>query len=546
MTDVSQFFPAGRPITRANLLAAFASLAPNSLVATGASQPRAAADRAADAPSVFDFATPDRTGATDCSVAIKAAHDAAFALGVRYLFFPRGTYFAPTLAACGNVIFVGDGILTGAYRKTIFPVHTEARPVVLGDISPTWHAPALNAQAKVATTGNPVVILLLGDSTTTFASAAAKTEDLEEVLRAWFQREFPGVPYTVVNRGIGGMTWATMDGNPGSYPFWYTDHTRDWLLYGEDANAHLTVLNFGMNDGGGTFDATPMRSVVNKIKTWPRVPDLLFVANVVPTLQQPVWNSQAGQEGRECVADYTRSFARRYRYGLIDFGHAFDLVRDGFDRRTSVMRDLITGAAAAIPFTMPAQGRDWFIGANFPANFASMWSNGRMLVQIGSRADNVLILEKDGGTSNLAYTVMLSSAVATIARTVTGIGFSSGGFLDIAMKQEQLTVLVNGTTVIDTPVERYGGLYTPAITFDAAGGATVPFTAAYAGVGVPLPSMPTAIDFELYGEAANNSNPAAPGYPYASVDGGGGLNHMASGGIQRVMRQAFFANRLSV
>ena len=103
----------------------------------------------------------DNTGATDVSALIKTAHDVAQAAGYRTMWFPPGTYYAPTLSAVADVIFVGPGVLTGAYRKWIFPEATRPSELLYGDVR-TSHRRRFDQAVAAATPSQPAIIVLMG------------------------------------------------------------------------------------------------------------------------------------------------------------------------------------------------------------------------------------------------------------------------------------------------------------------------------------------------------------------------------------------------
>src|ERR1700710_87759 len=94
-------------------------------------------DAAEYLPCARDFGV--RGDGSDESVAIRSAHDRVRETGGRFLWFPPGHYHAPSLVRAGDVIFVGEGRLTGAYRKSIVPPWAPAGGLVRSDIRPHRH-----------------------------------------------------------------------------------------------------------------------------------------------------------------------------------------------------------------------------------------------------------------------------------------------------------------------------------------------------------------------------------------------------------------------
>ena len=79
-------------------------------------------------------------GVTDDSTAIKSAHDAAYAAGIRELRLDRD-YYAPTAYNIGDVIFRGPGSLIGTYGKRVIPDSVRAFYAPSPKLIPAIHLP---------------------------------------------------------------------------------------------------------------------------------------------------------------------------------------------------------------------------------------------------------------------------------------------------------------------------------------------------------------------------------------------------------------------
>jgi hypothetical protein len=104
----------GKPVdlTQAQLRTIF-DINTASITATGSTTARTAADRAADSVCVLDYGA-DRTGATDCTVAVRSAIAVAFNAG-KNVFFPAGTYLINGDSSYDETVF---GLLYIGSSKT--------------------------------------------------------------------------------------------------------------------------------------------------------------------------------------------------------------------------------------------------------------------------------------------------------------------------------------------------------------------------------------------------------------------------------------------
>jgi hypothetical protein len=518
---------------------------------TGFPLSRNAADRAADTVNAADLVSGlDPTGVADNSVQIKSAHDQAYALGYRYLHFAKGTYNAPTLSLCGNVIFVGDGAgLIGAYRKMILPLHagTRAAPA---DLTPDM-TPKLRAAIAAATPAAPARIILVGDSTTT---AALSLMGLTEWMQAYVSRklrfDFANKPIQVVELGIGGTTWAHLASSAAvtgvTLPAWYTNTSARWMSYlAAQQPAAMVIFNFGQNDNS-TFDVLAVESVLTEIKAWAQVPDFVFLTNYCPANSQASWGDRPGQEAREFAAGYTRTFCRRKGYGLLDVGRQADIVRDGFDPVSGAMQHFIyspSSLAITTPWSFPAANETLHFALNFSCNpMAPVFAAGKLCLQIGANPDNILILERDSGTGNLAYSVQSCTTslsppalfapgvtlYLSVPKTVTTLSTTqTGGFTVVCeVRDAQLYMRVSNNTAsldIDLTVDRYGGLFQPRLFMSD--GSAQSFTVALASSFVVNKHMPQIIDHEAFDYS--------------------GPNHITSVGMARVYEPVIQAARFN-
>jgi len=512
-----------------------ASLA--SVVAAGTTAARSAAVRFSEYPNILDWG-PANDGVTDDSAIVKTAHDAIAAAGGRFLFFPAtANIYAPTLLYVSNVIFVGPGRLTGAYRKQVIPLTSSMKTLPVGSLAPFLKN--FNARVRNATAGAPAIFAIIGDSTSVATSSTTAGDGLTDFLRAGLIAAFgASAPIVVVNFGIGSQTWTTLDGIPSGFDYWYTDHGAAWLTYpqnvtaGTSTGADAILIAMGMNDQTA-MDPAKVASVIGKIKAWSKVCDIVLMTNHSPSTMNTALGTQFSQENHEYPAGYVRSYALKNGLGLIDANRWRTIIRDGFDPLESNMRANLAAASGSIPYTFPTTMLDWS-WRGFFGSVTGLFTGRNLVAQIGNNAGNIITIERDSGTGNFAYTIDAKAGANSVARTVTAIAVPSSGSATFGLEIKGSHVLfwmVNstypnfGVRVIDCYYDKFGGLYTPQVRWSNA--ATTNGVTTYTAHGIPALYMPWVTDYELFGDTNGGV------YPYG---GSGGL-HLSSIGQQLINGQ---------
>jgi hypothetical protein len=497
----------------------------------------------------------DNTGSTDVSALIKTAHDAAQAAGWRTMWFPVGTYYAPTLAAVGNVIFVGPGVLKGAYRKPIIPEAIYPGELTNNDMMPI-HRKRWDQAVGAATKTQPAILVLIGDSTTEIGAPIDYAESQRNtILRRLRETYGPQADNIVVlNYGIGGTTWATANADPMPPGFnvhpWQTDLTKPWLYYvinplvnGVLSSPDAVIYNFGQNDTSN-FDLTQMQSVIAKVtagaaQRFGLPPDVWIQTPYAPSVMCNLAQAtQAGQEGRDFVAGYERTYAQRYGYGLIDVGRVAAMARDGFDIRNTRFTQTVPLGTVTFPFTYPNTLYDFDFNLQVTSNpITTFWNNGMLQVPLSSKVGNVLLLECDSATGFLAYTVYAATGILSVARVLTAqpVNFTNV-YIDVSVSGSQISIRT-GTLEVDITVERHGGQFIPVLSMTGGvpSSATIQLSAAE---GIPLVVGPFLLDVEQFGY-----NPGGSISGILLPDGGNGINHQTDKGFKLVTARAYNATK---
>lgn len=450
---------------------------------------------------------------TDDTWTIRAAHDAVKAAGGRYLYFPRGTYYAPNLGQVGDVIFIGEGQLKGAYRKQIIP--PTARSVTV----PSGVNPAVHLR-RFAATANPVVVLF-GDSSLTSSDVVSDVESLPSQLEMALRRANPSKAITVHNRAIPGMSAEQMNAKPTQavaqgYP-WYTDPVAGlWLDYVQALAPDLVVWSLGGNDNAN-LSAVTMYQITQKMKAWAKVPDIILITSTQRSNMTDGVNERAMQEGIDFANGFIRHWAHVNNLGLLDIHRQSVLARDGYDpcALAMVKKPELVGTTATWPYEFADFTSDFlfeFTAPDGPAvfsggkivsvNLSNKWNNYALLSLNANNTVKVAITAGDGlnwseQTQNTAYTVQ-------------------GGVLQFRfqLRRNHLMIHMNWQLVFSGFVPRYGGLFRPFVGW-LFSSATLPITINRVALSHPVPTMPYLTDSEAYG------TPTDP-------NGGNDVNHSTS------------------
>lgn len=476
-------------------------------------------------------------GITDDSVALKAAHDAAAAQGVRVVYCAK-QYNAPTLSAASNVIFVGPGTLLGTYRKRIIPVNAPTPVAYERGVVPAVHL------AKFIATTNPTVVVV-SDSIGTAADQVEPIGYITKRIRMKLMREYPGKNFTFYERGIGSTGWSHFASNQSvpalgitQVPSWYTNTNATYMSYIQALQPDLIFFHFGMNSGSTSNEYNGMISAMAQIEAFTKVPDRVIITNFLPTLQQvPQWGSFTAQEAREVMASLQRGYAIRRGFGLIDNNRYFNMARDGWDPLGENFKLVGVGVSApstpTTPWTYPTQTHDWAMQVLVSAGSVGTLSTTQSLnIGIGSTSDNNIELYKlangNFGVSIRAYGTTFvvnqqDTGVPVPSGSTINLEFSvKGNFVRLAYSQPAANPGLFPTELFAGYVERFGGLMNPRMQLT---GGSPTFYINNLMISEAPVFMPTMTDQEFYGLSP---------YGYGSTYGGSGNVHPSAQGTQRL------------
>jgi hypothetical protein len=473
-------------------------------------------------------------GQGDESVVYQALIDYCISNSIRYIRVDADQDTAMTLTNRSNVMFVGSGSFTGTnydtgnYRRQVSKTKESIQPEV--------------SSIKIKTEKTALTMVITGDSLTTFGPDVSGTDGLYLRITSKIQEENPGITFTFYGRGISGQTWAQLDGVANtSYPIadaypWYTDDTRDWLDYISDLSPDYVLVSSGMNDREN-FSRIKMESAIAKIEAFGA--DVVLATNFVPCLSPDPTYAQfgefIGQEGRDYVAGYERTYAQFHDYPLIDINRTFNIIRDGRDilNTSFISNDFITfGTDSAYEAAVGDSCRDFVLECDIATG---AWTNSDPVsLKVGPNVNNLIHIADQGGflkfkfyrgdgSPNVYADVVSDIATPTVAGERCEITVKGGDFYFRFIQTSP--GLKAGIQPFHNKLIRHGGVFQPQIGYYLQ--ATGPLANMRFSKGVEEQFLPLHTDVELWGET-NTSIGQKP------VTGGNGVQHPSALGISAV------------
>lgn len=462
---------------------------------------------------------------------LQAALNSVKALGIKVLNINSDITVGSDPSNKGAAAFIGNGRVTGAYRKRVAKV-TDPESVAFNDLNPETHLKRFLGKT------NPVVVVV-GDSLATDAGANIPTIDtLYGRLKTKIAAAYPDKTITFYNRAIGGETYFSAVALPSSFPTWYTNQTRSWPLYVGDLSPDLVIFSFGMNDSSNlhTNKLVEYQGYLDNTGIFPAGrPDVIYCTNFTPALDTTFASlgSQANQSGRDLVAGYTRSFARNIGAGLLDFHRQCTIVKDGYDPTDTYLElvGAITPSSGAVTATnYPCQDFKWdltltlAVGTNMAIRLGAPSDPAIDPVGRGSYA---VVYNNAGNLKVDFFTADVVSDAVIYASFTTTTPVPAGSFvLTVEKRQNSATFSIGGTTAVSFDKLRVAGSDVPPRAGNASYAAG-PITAAQLWVGRYKTYKQTVINDDMWG---TSDNAAVQRQPF----GGNGANHPSSIGSAAV------------
>lgn len=399
-----------------------------------------------------------------------------------------------------------------------------------GGIVPMFHF------RQAATVSNPKIVIM-GDSISTPAPSytADQTDSMWGQIKRAFTEANPHLTPTFVNMAWGTRTWT----NPlqtvasqiaGGAPvpgFAYGDGSGTWLSYVQAQAPDILILAFGMNDRQN-FVAAQARGVINNIRTWTKVPDLMMVTPMVPNRlsSNTDISSEDAQQGRYYNAHWTRSWALYNRVALLDLNRQYARVVHGIDPRNTFLTLDGPASSQALPYTFPnAVDQDFGLEITGPGAIINdglivktsyEGFNSRSDLRISALSGNVLVrfTTIHDGSGVPVEPISINTGVPVPTATFTLTAF---------IKDCWARIILDGETLYDGPIVRHGGSFVPRLTFGTAASHTATIRT---WTGRYYRNAPALSDDLMWGWSGANNE----------TIGGNDLNHPTSRGAAYVYR----------
>lgn len=370
-----------------------------------------------------------------------------------------------------NALFIGNGSLTGVYRKQVISDRVSRYVAPVSDVVPA-------RLDKFSTKAAPVVVLV-GDSISTYNANTTGRQDslavrLERKLR---QALKIGQSMTFYNRSIGGTTYNVFNTSVVTTPI---DANATWWVGGvtwknqvKALNPDLVIFSFGSNDQAGAY-LSNIKPLLDDVATWASKPNIILCTNTSASLGSDfTYSTQVEQTGRDMAAGVTRSIARYYGHGLLDFNRQFVAARDGYDPyETTIVNNELAAGTAGYQYLCPASTTDFMV--EFDTNWTNVIAAGNpIILRLGAQSLDWLMIGKSAGPVMRFQLSSGSGADVLIYSDTTAPDLGAGTFtLRVEVKGDVITVYnpalggpegTNQPAIFTSKLMRAGGPFTPTI-----------------------------------------------------------------------------------
>ena len=360
------------------------------------------------------------------------------------------------LSACGpRGNEHSGGFQDSSFRKTGVPWNAPPPPAPAKGVIARQHFPRCAGLRDI-------VVVITGDSWAVTNAGGHAGNDHTVPIIDELVRQNPGKRIRVVNRAIGGSSWAWLNRRRepnGPLPAWYSDPEAPWLSYvetvtighGETRTPDLVlILMTGNNDSapGGAIHRNDVASVIARIRSWPKEnghpPDIAMMCGGTKDVE--LFTVGGGLEAYYMAAEYTtafvRSFARCNRIALFDLGTTMALLTDGWAtehlRLTQVPPLRPAVATPTVPYFARYLCRDFYMAIRLgdaDETAQAFWrKNPSLSVALSQKCDNRLWLGPDANGDLVVCAVSWGMPV----QTNYGIDGASGRL--VTSGQESVTL----------------------------------------------------------------------------------------------------------
>lgn len=367
-------------------------------------------------------------------------------------------------------------------------------------------------------------VVLVGDSLSSFFNIdSVNTASIFESYLRRKIREFNGTA-KFYNRAIGGKRYYDLGRNEppldtltSGYP-WYTDTSKRWMTYLDDLKPDVIFLAFGMNDGPGwdvgNFQQDNFFKMMEELKSISSSPELVFCTNILPSTTHVDTAAEDQQQGRDAMAGWTRSFARKAGYSFLDLHRRFKCLRDGVDPCMASYARKTIQKVVSLPYVHTAQC-DMYSARVILIDPAVATTGIRF--QLSKYSNNFMTLKYDTTTSRwitTAYTASSSSVGVADQSSMPGPAPAEGTEIYFTMNGDVvvITIGINTYPVFSRNIVRFGGKFFPEI--GGTGDIRIDMIE-----GTPIPVKSELTDYDCYN---------------TDGDGGNGINHPTAKASSRI------------
>ena len=274
-----------------------------------------------------------------------------------------------------------------------------------------------------------------------------------------------------------------------------------------------------MNQGSYPMaaDIAALDRVSAGIAACDRPPDLLYVANANPSSHSRPRGHRAAIEARDSYAGLIRARAAMEDRGLIDLGRALDMAHWGYDPTQVHFQRILRDAPVMTPYSVDAPLADLAVTLGQAADGPPPLTVGGTAISLTLSPihGNALTLRLDADGMLIWSVRAAEDSDGPSGRVPATVRRRALHTIEIELRGPQLTVMANREILVDQPIPRGGGLFTPCL--DAPDGPARTLFVESLAEGVPLLVQPWLTERDLWGE---RDGPA----------GGNGENHLAEPG----------------
>ncbi|WP_404834071.1 phage tail protein [Aeromonas media] len=381
-----------------------------------------------------------------------------------------------------------------------------------------------NASVGSRLSQNGCKVVLVGDSLSSFFNI--DSVNTSSIFESYLRRKVIEFNSSAVfyNRAIGGKRYYDLGRDEpaitslsSGYP-WYDNVSKRWMSYIDDIKPDVIFLAFGMNDGDGwnvgSFPQPTFFKMMDELRSISSNPEIVFCTNILPSTSHQDTSSAEEQTGRDAMAGWSRSFAKKAGFSHMDIHRRFKCLRDGVDPCMHSYARKTIQKLVSLPYSHPEKCESY--SARITLVDPAVATKG-IIFNLSDYTNNILTIKFDPASGRWQTTVYTASAqsvgmsdqwsaIGPAPLVGTEIYFTING--DVVT----VTIGINTYPVFMRNVVRFGGKFNPVITGE--GDIKIDLMEGY-----PVPVKSELTDSDIYS---------------TGVDGGNGINHPTAKASSRI------------